>query len=114
MKKETITGLEEKYEALLVYLLPLLGFIFSFMKDKKVSEKAKFYYNQSGAIFIINMALSIISGISLFAINGVIGYITSIISILLFVFIIIAIVKAFSDEKYEIPVISDLAKSIWK
>lgn len=114
MKKETITGLEEKYEALLVYLLPLLGFIFSFLKDKKVSENVKFYYNQSGAVFIINAALSIISGISLFALNGVIGYITSIISILLIVFIIIAIVKAFNDEKYEIPVVSDLAKSIWK
>lgn len=114
MKKETITGLEEKYEALLVYLFPLLGFIFSFMKEKKVSENVKFYYNQSGAIFIIDMALSIISGASLFIFEGIINYISFVVGMLLFVFIVIAIVKAFNDEKYEIPVISELAKSIWK
>lgn len=114
MKKETITGLEEKYEALLVYLLPLLGFIFSFMKDKKVSDTVKFYYNQSGAVFIIIDALLIISGASLFIFEGIMNYISFVISILLFVFVVIAIVKAFNDEKYEIPIISDLAKSIWK
>ena len=34
--------------------------------------------------------------------------------IILFVFIIITIVKAFEGTRYEIPVISDLAKAIWK
>lgn len=114
MKKTTITGLEEKYEALLVYLLPLLGFIFSFMKEKNVSENVKFYYNQSATIFIVNIALSVLSAVTAFILNGLISSLITIISLVLFIFIIISIVKAFSNEKYEIPVISDLTKSIWK
>ncbi len=112
--KKTITGLEEKYEALLVYLLPLLGLIFSFMKEKNVSENVKFYYNQSGTICIINIALSVISVATSFILKGLISSIVQIISIIIFVFVIISIVKAFKNEKYEIPVISDLTKSIWK
>lgn len=114
MKKETITGLEEKYEALLVYLLPLLGLIFSFMKEKKVSETVKFYYNQSATIFIVFFSLSIISGISIFIMGGIMDYAVRVISAVLLVFRIIAVVKAFNDEKYEIPVISNIANSIWK
>ncbi len=114
MKKQTITGLEEKFEALLVYLLPLLGFIFSFMKEKQVSENVRFFYNQSGTIFIINFALSIISAATIFVLSGIISSVVSILSVVIFVFEIIAIVKAFENVKYEIPVISDLTKSIWK
>lgn len=114
MKKQTITGLEEKFEALLVYIFPLLGLIFSFMKEKQVSENVRFYYNQSGTIFIINVALSIISAATIFVLSGIITYVVSVLNVVIFVFEIIAIVKAFEDVKYEIPVISDLTKSIWK
>lgn len=114
MKKQTITGLEEKFEALLVYLFPLLGFIFSFMKEKQVSENVRFYYNQSGTIFIINVALSIISTATIFILSGIVTYIVYVLNVVIFVFEIIAIVKAFENVKYEIPVISDLTKSIWK
>lgn len=114
MKKQTITGLEEKFEALLVYIFPLLGLIFSFMKEKQVSENVRFYYNQSGTIFIINVALSIISAATIFILSGIITYVVYVLNVVIFVFEIIAIVKAFEDVKYEIPVISDLTKSIWK
>lgn len=114
MKKQTITGLEEKFEALLVYIFPLLGLIFSFMKEKQVSENVRFYYNQSGTIFIINVALSIISAATIFILSGIITYVVYVLNVVIFVFEIIAIAKAFEDVKYEIPVISDLTKSIWK
>ena len=115
MKKKSIMGLEFKWEVFLVYLLSILGFVFSFMKDKKVDEDVKLQYNQSGTIFIINMVIYIatsllknVAGIS------IILFPLSIIQIVIFVFVIVAIVKAFSNESYEIPVISDLSKSIWK
>lgn len=127
-KKQTITGLELKYEALLVYLLSFLGFIFSFMKDEKVSEDARFHYKQSGAIFIIYVALwiviSIINAFGLamaFASFGLSAIFLGIIDILLglvelsiFALSIITIVKAFYNEKFEIPVINKLANFIWK
>ena len=59
MKKKSIMGLEFKWEVFLVYLLSILGFVFSFMKDKKVDEDVKLQYNQSGTIFIINMVIYI-------------------------------------------------------
>ena len=50
MKKTTVTGLEEKWEVLLVYFVSLLGFIFSFLKYDYLSENIKFHYRQAGTI----------------------------------------------------------------
>lgn len=115
MKKTTVTGLEEKWEVFLVYIVSLLGFIFAFMKYDYLSEDIKFHYRQSGTIWLVNVVINIAASI----LGGIIGtgiltYVSSCISIILLVFIIITIVKAFEGTRYEIPVISDLAKSIWK
>ena len=115
MKKTTVTGLEEKWEVLLVYIFTLLGFIFAFMKYDYLSENIKFHYKQAGAIWIINMGLNLIQVILNFSIGfATISTMITLVSLILFIFSIITIVKAFTNEKYEIPVISDLAKSIWK
>ncbi len=115
MKKTTITGLEEKWEVLLVYIFSILGFVFAFMNYDYLSDNIKFHYKQAGALWIINMVISILKFIS----NNVIGFfyvnlLLGMLSLIIFIFIIITIVKAFNDETYEIPVISDFAKSIWK
>ena len=98
MKKTTVTGLEEKWEVFLVYIVSLLGFIFAFMKYDYLSEDIKFHYRQSGTIWLVNVVINIAASI----LGGIIG--TG----------ILTIVKAFEGTRYEIPVISDLAKSIWK
>ena len=115
MKKTTVTGLEEKWEVFLVYIINLLGFIFAFMKYDYLSEDIKLHYKQSGTIWLVNIIINIATSI----LGGIIGtgilmYVSSCISIILLVFIIITIVKAFEGTRYEIPVISDLAKAIWK
>lgn len=114
MKKKSIMGLEFKWEVLIVYLVSILGLVFSFMKDKDVDKDVKLQYNQAGVIFIINAILTIISrstySFGLWYISSVVG----IIEIVIFVFALVAVIKAFSNESYEIPVISDLAKSLWK
>ena len=52
MKKETITGIDKRYEPILIYIVSLLGFIFSFLKDE-VDKEVRWVYNQTGAIFIV-------------------------------------------------------------
>lgn len=111
-KTSTITGLEERYEVILVYIISILGFIFSFLKDNKVSSDMRFHYNQSGTLWIVNIVCNIgirFSGYFISPIRWTIYPITTI----LFIFSIIALVKAYNGERYEIPVIADLSKSIW-
>ncbi len=109
---ETITGMAKEKEGVLVYLIPLLGLIFAIMKDKKVSDLARFNYNQAATIFIINIGFNIVLNI-VGSFIPYIGYASYIISLLLFVFSIIALVKTYNGERYEIPVVYDLSKSIW-
>ena len=59
MKKTTVTGLEEKWEVFLVYIIGILGFIFSFMKYDYLSKNIKFQYRQAGTIWLVNMVFSI-------------------------------------------------------
>lgn len=113
-KKETITGLSKETEPILIYLVSILGFIFSFLKDE-VDKEARWVYNQAGAIFIVYASVGVISsGIIYIPIFGfVIAISCWMVEVALVVFSIIAIVKAYHGEHYEIPVIADLAKSIW-
>ena len=57
---KTMTGLDLQWEVVLVYIIGILGFIFAFMKDSKVSKTARFHYKQSGVLFIITLGVSII------------------------------------------------------
>lgn len=114
-KKETITGMSLKGEAILVYLISLLGFIFSFMKDE-VNKEARWVYNQAGAAWIVNIALSVFGWVLVFipVVGVALVVVSRIATFVLFVFEIIAIVKAYNGEHYEIPLVSNLAKTIWK
>ena len=114
MKKKSIMGIEFKWEVLLVYLVSILGLIFSFMKDKEVDKDVKLQYNQAGTIFIINIAISIITSIFNNMNVPFVGVALWFVQIAIFVFEIVAIVKAFSNESYRIPVIGDLSEKIFK
>lgn len=114
-KKETITGISKQYEPILVYIISLLGLIFSFMNDE-VDKEARWTYNQAGALFIVNAGVGIVCTMALIVpivgiLVGIIGWMCS---VALLVFAIIAIIKAYNGEHYEIPLISNLAKAIWK
>lgn len=125
---KTITGLELKFENLLIYLIPLLGFIFAFMKNEKVSSDARYHYKQAGATFIvyatIAITIAILSAISVplgiisFGVASVILWIINgmlwLVEIAVVVFVIITIVKGFHNVKFEIPVVNKLGNAIWK
>ena len=63
MKKKTIMGLEYKYEVLVVYLVGILGLVFSLMKKNDIDKDVKFQYNQSATIFMISASLMVITTI---------------------------------------------------
>lgn len=114
MKKETITGIDKRYEPILIYLVSLLGFIFSFLKDE-VDKEVRWVYNQAGAIFIVYMGVGVLtSSVVIPVIGWIIGICAWMVDVAVLVFTIIAIVKACQGEHYEIPLVSNLAKAIWK
>lgn len=115
MKKETITGISKQYEPILIYLVSLLGFIFSFLKDE-VDKEVRWTYNQAGAIFMVYAGIGVVSSSMVFI--PVVGWALSLVlwmaEVAVLVFTIIALIKACQGEHYEIPLLADLAKAIWK
>lgn len=110
---KTISGLSFKGEVILVYIISVVGFVFALMKNSQASKEIRFHYNQSGTLWIINIASSIIFSIlgNFIPFSGLLSYA---ISIVLLVFSIMTIVKAYNgEENYKIPVVSDLAESIF-
>ena len=126
-KNGTITGLELQWEILLIYIIGILGLIFAFMKDEKVSDDARFHYKQSGALFIISLGVTIVYRIvadilalmflviGLFpVINIIFGTLYGVFSLGILALIIVVIIKGFQGENFKIPVVSKLADAIWK
>ena len=105
--EKTITGLNISVEIILVYIVSILGFIFSFMNDKEVSDRAKFAYNQAGALFLCHVVLSSLSVIPY------IGLLFLAITTIIFAFTIVTIIKGYQGEDYKIPIIYDFAELIW-
>jgi len=105
--EKTFTGIDMVGETILVYLVSVLGFIFSFMDEKKFSKRAKFLYNQAGAIFIIQLCLSPLCAIPF------LGLIFAALQTVIFIFAIIALIKGCQGEDYKIPGIYDLGQAIW-
>ena len=83
---------------------------------------------QSGAAFLVYLGVSIIESIlgaiafafafsPLFIVSVLFTIVTSIIglvSLAVFILSIIAVIKAFNDERFEIPVVNNIANAIWK
>lgn len=110
---KTISGLSFKGEVILVYLIGVVGFVFALMKNSPASKEIRFHYNQSATCWIINIASSVIFSIlgNFIPFSGLLSYA---VSVVLLVFIIMTIVKAYNgEENYKMPVISDLATTIF-
>ena len=105
--EKTFTGIDIVGETVLVYLVCVLGFIFSFMDESKYSERAKFLYNQAGAIFIVSLCVAPLCAIPF------IGLLFGAFDMVIFVFAIIALIKGCQGEDYKIPGIYDLGQAIW-
>ncbi len=106
--KKTSLGMEENIEAALSYFLGFVTGILFFVMEKE-SKFVKFHAMQSIAVFValfvINMLLSIILGIT------VVGLLLlPLIYLLEFILWIVLMYKAYKGEKFKLPVVGDFAE----
>ena len=101
--------MEQKIRGLLAYIFGWVGGLIVLFAFKDNDSRTKFNACQSivisGASTIIGIVLGFIPVIKYFA--GLFG-------LFMFVLAIIGAIKAYQEEDYELPVISDLTRNIFK
>lgn len=109
INNDTITGMNFKDEMLLIYIIPFISIVFAFMKDKAVSDKTRFHYNQAATSAILIICFAAFSKIPY------IGVLGSIMILVLIIFNIITLVKELKENvTYEIPLLNALTNIIFK
>lgn len=101
--------MEQKVRGLLAYLFGWIGGLVILFALKDNNDQTKFNACQAIVISAAGNILSII-----FRYIPYVGFIGSIISVLMGVLLIIGMVKAYKEEDYQLPVISDLTRNIFK
>ncbi len=100
--------MDEKVKGILAYFGWIGGLIVLFgLKDN--SQRTKFNACQSIVISVIGMLAGFLLGFI-----PVIRYFGFIISGATFVLLVVGMLKAYQEEDYEIPVISDLTRDLFK
>lgn len=96
-------------------LLPIIGFII--VKLGRPKDDYALYYSKQGLVLgIASIAISILQGVLLalsfitFGIAEIIYFITYILYLPLFIFWIMGMIYAFSEEKKDLPIIGNIAK----
>ncbi len=101
-----------KSKIILSYIISLLGLIF-INTEKDASEQDREHFAQAATIFIVELALTVITTI----INSIgipfVGTILGLVPTALLVLAIIAAVKSANGEFFKIPVIYDFSKKIF-
>ena len=101
--------MEQKIRGLLAYIFGWLGGLIILFAFKDNDSRTKFNACQSivmsGASSIVSLVLGRIPFIGFFA---------WVFAIFIFVLSIIGAIKAYNEEDYELPVISDLTRQIFK
>lgn len=101
--------MNQNVRGLLSYLFGLIGGLIVLLAFKDNNDKTKFHACQAITMSVLNVGLSIVLGFIPF-----IRSISGIVSLLMFVLFIIGMVKAYKEEDYELPLISDLTRNIFK
>lgn len=101
--------MEQKVRGLLAYLFGWIGGLVILFALKDNNEQTKFNACQAIVISAAGNILTII-----FRFIPYVGFIGSIISVLMGILLIIGMIKAYKEEDYELPVISDLTRNIFK
>ena len=101
--------MEQKIRGLLAYLFGWLGGVVVLFAFKDNDSRTKFNACQSivlsGSSTIVSILLSWIP---------VVRYIAALYAILIFVLAVIGMIKAYNEEDYELPVVSDITRNLFK
>ena len=100
-----------KWKFVLAYIIPLIGLIFYFA-EKESTETEKENYAQAATLFIVNLIISVGANI----LNGIpfVGIAIWVLQIVITVFAIIAAYKSDADNVYNIPILYDFSKKLFK
>ena len=101
--------MEQKVRGLLAYLFGWIGGLIVLFALKDNDDRTKFNACQSIVISLSSMVLTFVIGFIPY-----LNYFSWVISSLMLVLAIIGMVKAYKEEDYELPVISDLTRNIFK
>ena len=96
--------MDKKVTGILAYI-SWLGWLIAFLAGDK--EGAKFHLNQALVLNICSLAVGIVFGVlSIFI--PFMGYISSICSLVLFIFFILGLISAIKEEEKELPLIGSI------
>ena len=101
--------MEEKYKGPLAYLLGWLGGVIVLAAFKDNTKLTKFHACQAITISVMNLVVSLVLGFIPY-----VKYFAWIFSILFIICMVLGIAKSYKEEECELPVISDLTRSIFK
>ncbi len=101
--------MEQKVRGLLAYLFGWIGGLVILFALKDNEEQTKFNACQSIVLSAGGMLISLVLGFIPF-----IGFLSYLVNILVLVLQIFGMIRAYQEEEYELPVISDLTRNIFK
>ena len=101
--------MQEKNKGLLAYLFGWIGGLIILFGLKDNSQQTKFNACQSIVISLTGAALALVLGFI-----PVIRYLGYLLNLGVFALQVIGMIKAYNEEDYEIPVISDLTRDLFK
>ena len=102
------TGLSTNTAAALAYITFIPAVIFLVIEPYKRNTYIRFHAWQCIVLTLVDIAGSLVFGYM-----GTIGLmVRSVLGLLLFVFWLIAIIKASKGERYRVPIVGDLAESL--
>ena len=102
------TGLSTNTAAALAYITFIPAVIFLVIEPYKRNTYIRFHAWQCIVLTLVDIAGSLVFGYM-----GTIGLmVRSVLGLLLFVFWLIAIIKASKGERYHVPIVGDLAESL--
>lgn len=107
-------NLENKNVKLAVsYIISLVGLVFLYT-EKEADEKTKAHYKQAATIFLFHVANTFVFKMLLSGAIPLFGKLSTLIFLSLLGLSIFAGVKAYNEQFFEIPVIFNLSKKIFK
>lgn len=101
--------MKQKFRGLLAYLFGWIGGLIVLLAFKDNDSRTKFNACQSIVLSVSSVIVSIVLGFIPY-----IKVVASLYSAFIFVLLIIGMIKSYKEEDYELPVVSDLTREIFK
>ena len=107
--------MENRYRSVIAYLLGIIGPLIVLFGLKDNTKQTKVHASQALTIQIISAIVGVVNSIlSNIPVIKYLSFVIAIIPVLLFALQIAGAIKAYHEEDFDIPLVSDWAKNIFK